>query len=331
MKRLFGGLLILTMIFAATESYAMLIDDFTYDFSLQADQCGSGYDSIMGTGDMIGGMSYLVLATASDLCQDGSTAAVDVSGNLFSYVSDEGMNASLRITWAQCWTTAEYDQEGNMIHPQGCDYSSLGGINLTENSADSIRIRVMSGGDSMAVTVYSDADHCSTAMLNVPDVTSPADFYLPFNSFTPAIDCPAGLADFTNVGAISLAFMMGGGRNIVIDRIETAVFEPPTPPNAEEQIEDTQEFFDDAVSSGELTGTGPTSTAAAGKLNAIENMLEQAEYLIDNGFIEEACNQLNAIYKKTDGKAKPKDFVTGAAAEDLAEKILALMDSLGCE
>lgn len=98
----------------------------------------------------------------------------------------------------------------------------------------------------------------------------------------------------------------------------------------EEQIEDIQEFFDDSVTSGDLAGLGATEPAATERLKALENMLEKAEYLIDNGYIEEACNQLHAIYMKTDGAAPPPDFVTGDAAAVLATKILELRDALGC-
>lgn len=102
-------------------------------------------------------------------------------------------------------------------------------------------------------------------------------------------------------------------------------------PSPEEQIENIQEFFDDAVTSGELVGVGARETAAAGKLNALENMLEQAEYFIDSGFILKACDQLNSIYRKTDGAPLPRDFVSGSAAAELAAKVLELMESLGCE
>jgi len=100
---------------------------------------------------------------------------------------------------------------------------------------------------------------------------------------------------------------------------------------SEEQIGGIQGFFDQEVQSGDLVGTGPTTKSAEGQVNALGNMLERAESLIESGSTEEACNQLNAIYKKTDGKTPPPDFVEGPAATQLAEQILALMDSLGCE
>ncbi len=99
----------------------------------------------------------------------------------------------------------------------------------------------------------------------------------------------------------------------------------------EDQIEAIEEYFDDAATLGELIGVGATETSAAGKLNAVENMLECAEHLIDIGDFEGACLKLHDAYQKTDGLWPPPDFVTGPAAEELATMIMDLMASLGCE
>jgi len=101
-------------------------------------------------------------------------------------------------------------------------------------------------------------------------------------------------------------------------------------PTAKLRIDNIQDVFDSAVTSGTLTGNGPTATSSNGKLKALRNMLEPAEYLIDNGLIAEACQQLRDAYKKTDGNPKPPDFVTGDAAATLAAQIQNLINSLGC-
>jgi len=95
-------------------------------------------------------------------------------------------------------------------------------------------------------------------------------------------------------------------------------------------IEETIDFFDWAVEAGELEGQGP-GKSANGRLNALRNMLENAAVLIEDGFYEEACDQLWSAYKKCDGNPKPPDFVTGEATDDLAVMILGVMDELGCE
>ncbi len=98
-----------------------------------------------------------------------------------------------------------------------------------------------------------------------------------------------------------------------------------------EQIVTIIDFFDTSVSEGTLTGVGSTETSADGKLNALENMLKQAEALIQSGSIAEACLQLADAYKKTDADPNPPDFVTGPAAAQLASQIQSLMTSLGCQ
>ena len=101
-------------------------------------------------------------------------------------------------------------------------------------------------------------------------------------------------------------------------------------PTAELRIDNIQDVFDSAVTSGTLTGNGPTATSSDGKLKALRNMLERAEYLIDNGFFAQACQQLQDAYKKTDGNLKPPDLVTGTAVATLAAQIQNLINSLGC-
>jgi hypothetical protein len=96
-------------------------------------------------------------------------------------------------------------------------------------------------------------------------------------------------------------------------------------------VKDTQEFFDDAVTDGHLTGVGNPPKAAAGKLNALRNMLDLAEYYLESGLITEACQQLMDAYLKTDGNPNPPDFVEGDAAPDLADMIQELIDTLGCQ
>lgn len=103
---------------------------------------------------------------------------------------------------------------------------------------------------------------------------------------------------------------------------------PIGPP--QQQIDNIQDVFDSAVTSETLLGNGPTTTSSDGKLKALRNMLERAEYLIDNGFIAEACQQLQDAYKKTDSNPKPPDLVTGTAAATLATQIQNLRNSLGC-
>ncbi len=97
-----------------------------------------------------------------------------------------------------------------------------------------------------------------------------------------------------------------------------------------EQIAEMIGFIDSSVDEGRLAGDGPGSSAGK-RLNALQNMIEAAGDLIEDGWFEEACQQLMAAYKKTDGQPRPPDFVAGDAAAELASKIQDLMTNLGCE
>lgn len=93
---------------------------------------------------------------------------------------------------------------------------------------------------------------------------------------------------------------------------------------------DPLDYFDSAATAGTLSGDGPTSTAAEGKLQALRKMLESAKALIQGGFSSEACQQLEDAHQKTDGSPVPPDFVSGAGAVELAARIEELMSELGC-
>jgi hypothetical protein len=121
---------------------------------------------------------------------------------------------------------------------------------------------------------------------------------------------------------------MAGGTIIASVNLERVVYGPGTPPSPpEDPIEEILDFVDESVEDGTLTGDGPDNSGD-NRLNALINMLEEAQSLIEAGLYEEACDQLWSTYRKCDGELRPPDFVTGEAAEDLAYMILAVMDEL---
>lgn len=67
------------------------------------------------------------------------------------------------------------------------------------------------------------------------------------------------------------------------------------------------------------------------RLTAFKNMIEALGDLIEDGDIEEACTNIEAILKKCDGLPNPPDFLGGVALEDLAGMIESLQTSLGCQ
>lgn len=92
-------------------------------------------------------------------------------------------------------------------------------------------------------------------------------------------------------------------------------------------VEDVLAFMYASVEDGTLIGDGP-GVSAEKRLNALINMVEEAQRLIDEGLIDEAYEQLGDAYSRTDGEHRPTDFVAGPAASELAALIHCLMDSM---
>ena len=104
--------------------------------------------------------------------------------------------------------------------------------------------------------------------------------------------------------------------------------ELPTTP--EEQIIEILDFFDVSVDEGSLEGSGP-GKSAGGRLKALDNQIAAVSSLIAEGALDEAYSKLLSIYQRVDGQPKPPDFVSGEAAEELANLVLELMETLAGE
>lgn len=139
-------------------------------------------------------------------------------------------------------------------------------------------------------------------------------------TFTPAAEVPyaADLTLLSNDGDETFVAVSLLGEGVV-----TAV--PPS-----EQIVNILDFINESVAAGTLAGDGP-GKSADNRLGALENMIEAAGEDIALGDIESACGQLRSAYRRTDGLSPPPDFVVGPAAAELAERIVALREDLGCE
>ena len=70
--------------------------------------------------------------------------------------------------------------------------------------------------------------------------------------------------------------------------------------------------------------------SAVHRLHALRNMIEAAGDLINQGRIEDACQQLLDAYHRVDGLPRPPDFAAGPAAQELTNMILDLTADLGC-
>ena len=93
------------------------------------------------------------------------------------------------------------------------------------------------------------------------------------------------------------------------------------------QIVEIKTFMEESLLDGSLQAAGK-GRASQRRLEAFNKMLVVSAHMIENGRLRAAQNKLREIYKKTDGKPRPQDFVKGNAAEDLAARIEALIDSL---
>lgn len=114
-----------------------------------------------------------------------------------------------------------------------------------------------------------------------------------------------------------------------IEYLNEIVFITQSSGDPVDEIEEILDLVYESIEDGTLTGEGP-GNSADNRLNALRNKLEDARRLIEAGRYEEACDQLWSTYRKCDGESHPPDFVTGEAADDLADMILLMMDDLGC-
>ena len=166
---------------------------------------------------------------------------------------------------------------------------------------------------------------------------SSADFTITTIPSLPAVVAPGGtLGDVEITYTASAEGLAAAGLEIGSDDPDEPLVavslsgtgvEVELPPS--EQIQATLDFFDASVDDGTLVGDGP-GNSAENRLNALRNMIETAGDLIEDGLLDDACQQLQDAYKKTDGEPRPPDFVTGEATSVLAILIQDLMTSIGC-
>lgn len=95
----------------------------------------------------------------------------------------------------------------------------------------------------------------------------------------------------------------------------------------QEQIAAIIAFVEESKQDGSLQGSGP-GRSAANRLNALQNMLDEAGDLIESGLYDPAVRQLESIYQKIEGSDKANVFVKGPAAAELAQWTLDLMQTV---
>ncbi len=80
------------------------------------------------------------------------------------------------------------------------------------------------------------------------------------------------------------------------------------------------ELFESLVEAGDLTGDGK-GKSASNRLNAMGNKIAAIDAFIEQGDVEQACEDLASALRKTDGEKRPPDFVQGPGAAALAAAI----------
>jgi hypothetical protein len=170
-----------------------------------------------------------------------------------------------------------------------------------------------------SVTLTGDAGFVITAGPTTPLVIAPntsigVDFEV---TFTPSVQGPAMavvqiVSDDQDEPVVEVVL---NGVGIITDV-------PPL-----QQIQNILDFFDASVAQGTLQGYGP-GNSAANRLKALRNMIEAASDLIGAEAYDQAVVQLASVADKTDGAAKPQDFVVGEATAELNAMVEALIFEL---
>jgi hypothetical protein len=197
----------------------------------------------------------------------------------------------------------------------------FGDVEVGQNATFMVQIYNYGNADLTisSVTLTGDAAFAITAGPETPLVLAPntsigVDFEV---TFTPSA---AGMVS-ANVEIVS-DDEDESNVSVTLNGYGTITEFPPT-----EQIQAILSYFNASAAAGTLQGYGPGNSPEK-RLNALRNMIEAVSDLINAGDYVLAVDQLEAIAKKTDGIAKPQDFVVGEAVAELNAKIEALITDL---
>jgi probable HAF family extracellular repeat protein len=231
---------------------------------------------------------------------------------------------------------------GSGINPDGNIHAYLlSPVSRPDISVDPVEYDfgdVVSGSPSTMIAVISNV---GGGILSVEDVSlqGPASFDFMIQSSLPAAIAGAGTLEIEITCDPSSLFVA-----------ETAVLEilndDPDPEDRNKTISLTctgvlsdvpseavtglLDYTQESIDNGTLEGDG-SGNSAEKRLNALTNMIESAGDLIDVGSADDACDQLEGIYKKVDGMPNPPDFVTGDSVSVIAESIDQIIIDLECQ
>lgn len=215
--------------------------------------------------------------------------------------------------------------------PAYCDYQPDIGVSPLVYDFGDVELETAS---SILITIlnYGNGDLSVQNLTFTPE--SSTDFTVTLSPELPSVIAPEGSIDVEVTFAPSTEDILYAVLEITSDDPDEPVVTVnlvgvglviEVPPS--EQIEQILEFFDISVADGTLVGVGP-GNSASNRLNALRNMLKATSDLIVVEYFEDAYEQLVDVLKKCDGQVPPPDFVSGEAKEELANKILELMEDL---
>jgi hypothetical protein len=99
--------------------------------------------------------------------------------------------------------------------------------------------------------------------------------------------------------------------------------------NPEGCCEETMGFYKNAAHHGDLQGNGPGKSGVAHR-QIFERQLDRICTLIGEGDFQLACHELGVALKRVDGQPSPEDFVIGASASAMADRLRDLQARLAC-
>lgn len=174
----------------------------------------------------------------------------------------------------------------------------------------------INAGDALAasseVTVNSSRDAVEMRIRNAGGEWAPWQPYAASVAWTLA----AGDGEKT----IDVEYRDAGDKLVLVtDSIEVS--------SLKQQALDLRDLVNAEVASGGLVGAGGGKSSGA-KLDSFARKIETAAKLIEDGDYASALSLLQSAYGLCDGQPKPTDSVTGSARDEVATRILALIDGL---
>ena len=193
---------------------AALIDDYSLTSQTVNATSNSTNNAFASANEVIGGERHIEVINTS------ATGQISVT-------VDAGVNDSLSIGSLNATGSAllQYDGADNNI---ALDATGLSGVSLTGDptgtTADPaagllVRTRSDAPGETLTITVYTDAGNSSSTNISVPENTSnTVETFVPFSTFNVVLG--AG-ADFTNVGAIEASVTLAANSDVIASIVES--------------------------------------------------------------------------------------------------------------